>query len=83
MEPNIPTLLSIKQVATALGVSRRTVADLITAGQLHSLKLTDAPNASVRIRLDEFEDYLDRRALAMARKQASRSTGFTSPEAVA
>ncbi len=78
MEPQVPVLLTIAQVSRALAVSRRTVTDLISSGDLPALKLNDAPNASVRVRLVDFEDFLERRLAAK-----TRSTGFTSPEAVA
>jgi excisionase family DNA binding protein len=70
--------MSMKEVATYVGVSRRTVSDWIAEGRLEALKLGDSRTATVRIRPAALEEFLDSR-----RMRPTRSTGFTSPEAVA
>ncbi len=78
MEPQVPKLMSIKEVAQYLGVSYRTVSVWIAEGRIEALKLGDQRTASVRIRPAAVEEFLDSRVV-----RPTRSTGFTSPEAVA
>jgi excisionase family DNA binding protein len=53
----------IHEVARLLGCSSRTVARLISSGELEGFKLRSAPNSALRVTAEALERFIKRRVL--------------------
>jgi excisionase family DNA binding protein len=54
---------SIHEVARLLGCSPRTVARLISSGELEGFKLRSAPNSALRVTAEALERFIKRRVI--------------------